>query len=68
MLVNAISFFVGWILGCIFYSWCKRPVKAGVLFFYNGEDEDMPTMAAGLDIPVEEVRKHDEVTFKVSRR
>lgn len=68
MLVGGISFFVGWILGCFFYKWIHRPIKAGELYFYSGEPGEPPAMAAGLNMPVEEVCKYDEVTFTVSRR
>lgn len=68
MLIGGISFFVGWILGYFFCKWINRPVKAGELYFYSGEPGEPPTMAAGLNMSVEEVRKYDEVTFVVSRR
>ena len=68
MWISAVSCFVGFVLGCIFTKWINRPVKAGELYFYSGEPGEPPTMAAGLNMPVEEVVKHDEVTFTISRR
>lgn len=66
--VGCIAFGVGLIAGYFLYKLLGTPLKAGVLFFYDGESGQPPTMAAGLDMTVEDVRKQDYVTFKVSSR
>jgi len=63
-----VSVAVGFALGYFFSKVTNAKVKAGELFFYSGNSEEPPTMAAVLDIPVEELCKHDSVTFEVSRR
>lgn len=68
VIVSIVSAVLGWILGYIFHKWFCGPIKAGELFFYDGEPGDPPVMAAGLDMPVDEVQKHDCVIFKVNSR
>lgn len=68
IIVSVVSAVLGWILGYLFHKWFCAPIKAGELFFFDGESGEPATIAAGLDIPVEEVEKHDCVTFKVHSR
>lgn len=68
VVVSLVSIVAGFVLGYFFHKLVSKPVKAGVLFFFDEESGEPPTMAAGLDMPVEEVRKHDCVTFQVSSR
>ena len=68
VVVSLVSIVAGWILGYLFRKWFCGPIKAGVLFFYDEESGGPPTMAASLYMPVEEVQKHDCVTFKVHSR
>lgn len=63
-----ISFGVGMIVGYFFYKLFGTPIKAGELFFYDGESGEPPTMAAGLDMSIEDVCKQDYVAFKVNSR
>lgn len=69
VVASCIAFGAGVIVGYLIHKILSAPVKAGVLFFYDEEESGgPPTMAAGLDMPVEEVQKYDYVTFKVHSR
>ena len=67
-MVELFIFFGGCLVGVIATVMVVFHKKAGTLCFYDMEPPEPPAMTAILEMPVEDIHKHEYAIFKVSRR